>query len=88
MSATFPAGTLAPPFTRPDNPKSICKVCKRPYPAHGMICLMCGSYAEHHKDSDVAECIAGRRRMALARQGAGVPLDDVDRVVLSIPVSL
>lgn len=51
----------------------------------GHTCSICGDPIEHHLPHVLSfdeRCLAGRLRMASARQAAGVELDDVDRLVL------
>ncbi len=66
--------------------KAGCRLCPRDRENHGPPCRYCGRPPEHHVGDDVEQEIAGRRRMAAARQAAGSPLNDVDREVLRLPV--
>lgn len=56
-----------------------CRVCAKPIGIHGSPCEFCGRPPEHHAVGDLAAEIAGKARMAAARLGAGLPLDDIDR---------
>lgn len=59
-----------------------CGVCGLPVGDHGDPCVWCGRSPEHHAPGDVDAEIAGRARMARAREAAGVLLDHWDRVAL------
>lgn len=50
--------------------------------------MICRSPAEHHdgRHQSFRDCFDGRRRMAAARRDAGVPLDEVDQLVLDVTV--
>lgn len=49
----------------------------------GMLCRCCLAPIEHHNEvNPFEECLAGRRRMAAAREAAGVDLDWTDRLAL------
>lgn len=66
-----------------DNTKKNCKECDLKYSDHsGRLCGMCRGPVEHHTLDGFDDCLAGRRRMAAARDRAGLPLNDMDKLVL------
>lgn len=60
------------------------KGCDVPVSEHQPPCPWCGRAPEHHAPGDVDAEIAGRARMAHARQRAGVSLNDLDRQALEL----
>lgn len=69
---------------RPERAKAICRVCGLPYLDHsGDVCSICRDNVEHHAPGAFDGCLAGRQRLARARQAAGIELDEVDRVALT-----
>lgn len=71
-----------PDGTPKGNRECTVRGCGRPVSEHQPPCVWCGRSPEHHAPGEVDVEIAGKARMARARQRAGVALTDLDRDAL------